>query len=334
MLYLIFALMLAAAAILVVRPLSIRSGRRPAIAIAALLVLFGLTPLLYLQIGSPNGGPAAEAMPSIDEMVASLAARLEKNPDDLAGWKMLGRSYFNLQRIPEAIAAFERAVELESGNDAQTLADLGEAMLMGDQSSITGRAGQLFEMALSISPANPKALFYAGLVAINRGDPELAADRWEALLASPQPQEIETILRQKIAELRGDAIAPAAGSPGPVVAQATAGLNINVALSDAARTAVRPEATVFVIARDPAQPSPPIAAVRRKASELPSMVFLSDADAMIPGRVPSAFEELELIARVSASGNPIAQTGDWFGTRIIRNGNSEDIHIRIDQQVP
>jgi len=332
-LYSIFALMLAAAAVMLLWPLYRRERRISSTAISVLLVLLALTPLLYLQIGSPHGGPAAESVPSIEEMTDSLAARLKDNPQDIAGWKMLGRSLLQLRRLPESIAAFEKAVELESGRDAQTLADLGEAIFMNDQSSITARAGQLFETALSIAPGNPKALFYAGLVAINRGDSQLGADRWEALLASPQPKEIEDILRTRIAELRGEpppslaAMADSSAEPG-------LGISIDVELSTEAESAVLPDATVFVIARDPAQPSPPIAAVRRRAAELPAVITLSDADAMIPGRVPSAFAELELIARVSMSGNPIAQSGDWFGTLTIQRGNSESVRIRIDQQVP
>jgi hypothetical protein len=55
---------------------------------------------------------------------------------------------------------------------------------------------------------------------------------------------------------------------------------------------------------------------------------------MIPGRVPSAFAELEIVARVSMSGDPIARSGDWFGSRTVRNVAGSSLAIRIDQQVP
>jgi cytochrome c-type biogenesis protein CcmH len=97
---------------------------------------------------------------------------------------------------------------------------------------------------------------------------------------------------------------------------------------------VAPDATVFVIVRDPARPSPPIAAVRRKASELPAEVVIGDADAMIPGRVPSGFAQLEIVARVSLSGEPIAQSGDWFGQQTVSTGKSAEVTIVIDRQVP
>jgi cytochrome c-type biogenesis protein CcmH len=260
-------------------------------------------------------------------MVAALDARLQQNPDDVAGWKMLGRSYVQLSQYQRAINAFERAVELESAANAQTLADLGEVLLLTEQEAQVGRASELFESALAIEPANPKALFYAGMAALQRGDRELAASRWEALLATSPPENIQEILRLRIAELRGEVPADAAHAAVPAAV-----VSVRVELS---ADAVAPsEATVFIIVRDPAQPSPPIAAVRRKVSELPSLVEIGDGDAMIPGRVPSGFAQLEIVARVSLSGQPMAQSGDWFGERTVAPGSGETFAVVIDSQVP
>ena len=329
MLWLYFGIMLLAAASIVLLPLYRKNYRLPAGYLVGVVIVIASAGALYVRIGSPGADSGPAALPSIQEMVESLALRLEENPDDIAGWKMLGRSYLELRDFGKAIAAFERAVEMESGRDGQTLADLGEAMLMNDGSSLRGRAGDMFENAIAVSPNNQKALFYAGMAAIERGDHALGADRWETLLGTSPPPEIQEILRQRIAELRGEAPPPAVPPPaadGPVVA-------VNVQLGAGAADTVQPDATVFIIARDPAQPSPPIAAVRRKVSELPLVVPLGDSDAMIPGRVPSAFAQLEIVARVSLSGQPVAQPGDWFGSEVITTAEKQESSIVIDQQV-
>ena len=288
--------MLFVAALVVAIPLYKKEKRLTIRSATSVLAIVAISATVYSFIGSPNVDPRQGAAPDIDAMVASLAARLEENPDDLAGWKMLGRSYVQLKRFPAAVAAFERAAGLENSANAQTLADLGEAILLGDGRTINGRAGQLFESALAIEPNNPKALFYSGLAAIERDDKELAATRWEALLATSPPPNIEGILRQRVAELRGDT-AQTATSTAPAST-----LAVTVELGADALSADLQDATVFIIARDPEQPSPPIAAVRRRLSELPADVAISDSDAMIPGRVPSAFSRLEIIARISISG--------------------------------
>jgi hypothetical protein len=55
---------------------------------------------------------------------------------------------------------------------------------------------------------------------------------------------------------------------------------------------------------------------------------------MVPGRLPSAYEQLEIIVRVSASGQPMAQPGDWFGQGMARLADGASIAIIVDQQVP
>ena len=336
MFWLITGVMLAAAVLFVAIPLYRSEKRLTGNSIAAMVVVAAIAGALYAQIGSP-GAPSGRGsaqdgeMPGIEEMVASLAERLKQNPEDIAGWKMLGRSYLQLQNFPGAIAAFEKAVEMESSQNGDSLADLGEAVLMNDSRTLLGRAGQLFESALAITPNNPKALFYSGMAAAQRGNNELAADRWEALLATSPPPNVQEILRARIAELRGEAPAPVAPVPaaasGPV-------LTVEVSLGAGAAAANLADTTVFIIARDPNQPSPPIAAVRRRLSELPAAVPISDGDAMIPGRIPSAFPALEIVARVSLAGQPVAQPGDWFGEQVIDTASTENVQIVIDQQVP
>ena len=95
---------------------------------------------------------------------------------------------------------------------------------------------------------------------------------------------------------------------------------VDIGVSAAARAALPADASVFVIARDPAQPSPPIAVSRRRLADLPAQVALGDRDAMIPGRNLSAFDTFEIVVRASASGNPTEASGDWFGTRERRAG--------------
>ena len=327
-LYALLGTMLLAAILAVTLPLYRKEKQLSANSTMAIAVVVLISISIYSQIGTPGAEtPPPGATPDIVEMVDSLAARLQQEPDDLRGWKMLGRSYFQMRNFPDAVAAYERAVELEGGQNGQTLADLGEALLLGDGRTLKGRAGELFENALAIAPNNPKALFYAGMAAVERGDKDLGAQRWEALIASSPPQNIQEILRQQIAELRGEAPPVATTSGGDV-------LTVRVTLGDSAIKEVQADSTVFIIARDPAQPSPPIAAVRRRAAELPAYVGIGDADAMIPGRVPSAFAQLEIVARVSMSGQPMAQSGDWFGQQTFSTEESREVSVIIDEQVP
>jgi len=323
MIWLILGLMVLAAVMLVIWPFIKYDKYLSFYSIATFVFIIVLPTTIYTTIGAPSAG---SEMASIEEMVAGLDQRLRENPDDLTGWKMLGRSYFELRNYRAAVEAFERAVEMESGTNGQTLADLGEAVWMHDQSEMTGRAGDLFENALAMSPSNSKALFYGGLTAVARGERFLAAERWEAFLALSPAEETQEILRQQIAEWRGEEAVVQETYAAPIV-------SVTIALATGVTEMVKPDSTVFIIAKDPRNPSPPIAVIKRRVIELPVAITLSDADSMIPGRVLSGFSEFVIVARVSMSGQPIAQPGDWYGEEIVRPSESSETSIVIERRI-
>ena len=310
----------------------------PVIAISVIAIV-ALSAGLYYETGSPGlqSDAGDSGLANMDEAVTALAARLETDPHDLEGWKMLGRSYMSLGNYAGAVAAFEKAVELESSENAQTLVELGSAMLSADSGGVSGPTAALFESALALEPNNPQALFYGGIAAINRGDNELAANRWEILLGLNPPDEIQDVLRQRVAEWRGEQ-APSqsqsmASQPAQPAEETDTIIRASISLSAPAAASVPGEATVYVIARDPAQPSPPIAVVRRRVSELPTVIELGDGNSMVAGRTLSGFAEFELIARVSLSGQPTQQPGDWVGSAIVTPADSNSISLPIDTEI-
>ncbi len=336
-LWLLLGAMCVLATLCVALPLYARENRLSVLGLGCIVLIVAVSAGLYAKQGSPGLPSVAKgqdgALPDVSQMVNALAERLERNPNDAEGWKMLGRSQMALQNFSGAVEAFERANAMESSSDASILVGLGEALIARDSARVEGRIANLFESALSIDASNGTALFYGGIGALNRGDQALAADRWETLLSLNPPEEVRQILISRIAEWRGTTPSEQPGSTGAadsadVIVRAT------IAVASEAANALSPQATVFVIARDPDQPSPPIAVVRRVLSDLPVTVTLGDNDSMMPGRSLSLFDQFELLARVSVSGQVIPQTGDWFGTAIVRPSEANTIQLTIDQQVP
>ncbi len=77
-----------------------------------------------VAIGSTTSD--SSALPDVETMITKLVSRLEKQPDDARGWKMLGWSYLNTDRPDEAAKAYEAALKLEP-NDAETKKGLEKA---------------------------------------------------------------------------------------------------------------------------------------------------------------------------------------------------------------
>jgi cytochrome c-type biogenesis protein CcmH len=328
-------------------------GSRRLTPLLAVVVVFtvAFSAGLYNVVGSPNlpsAGAHGEQLPEMGAVMASLQQRLAENPEDRNGWTMLARSQMALEQFADAVTSYERIMELEDGRNAQTMVDLALAILSRDGTAIEGRTAALIEGALALEPNNPAALFYSGIASANRGDNDLAASRWEILLGLSPPPEIRSILEQKVAEWRGVSLesvqtevakaaptsTPALAAPVAPEAAPGAVVTARIALSESAMSAISADANVFIIARDPAQPSPPIAVDRVRLSDLPAVVALGDENSMVAGRALSGFEEFELLARVSLSGGPAAAAGDWFGTLIVKPSTENAVFLSIDQQVP
>jgi cytochrome c-type biogenesis protein CcmH len=75
----------------------------------------------------------AEGLADVATMIDKLAARLEREPNDTAGWRMLGWSYFHTDRFADAVAAYDRAIALDPGN-AELIAARDEAKRAGGES--------------------------------------------------------------------------------------------------------------------------------------------------------------------------------------------------------
>ncbi len=71
--------------------------------------------LSMVENKTPNAG--AEALADVDTMISLLAARLDKEPGDAKGWKMLGWSYLNTGKTADAIRAYEAALALTPDDD-------------------------------------------------------------------------------------------------------------------------------------------------------------------------------------------------------------------------
>ena len=143
--------------------------------------------------------PAPPTSP--EGMVAQLARRMERNPEDLNGWLMLGRSYTVLEQFPLAARAYQRADRLAGGKNVDAMIGLAESLALGDEKQLDGRAGRLIENAVALDPKSGKALYYGAALALRRGELALARQRFASLLALDPPANVRPLLEEQIAAI-------------------------------------------------------------------------------------------------------------------------------------
>jgi cytochrome c-type biogenesis protein CcmH len=197
---------------------------------------------------------------------------------------------------------------------------------------LTGDAGRLVEEVLAAQPGNPKALWYGGLVALELGQQDAARSRWTSLLALNLPEEVAEVVRMQLAALGGAmSRAPASGQASPTASGPAITLNITLGAGRSVAE-LGANAQLFIFARAP-EGGPPLAVIRQPAAAVPGEFTLSDANSMIQGRSLSNYDELTVVARLSASGQPTEQPGDWFAQTVFRPKEGGAVALVIDQVV-
>ena len=322
------ALCAVAIAALVALPLRKRSPR----VYGAVVAVFPVLALaLYQLLGTPGALDPAARVPAavaadkttqadpaaFAAAVAQLRAELERNPAQPEGWPLLARSLAMQGDFAGARDAFAKAVELVP-DDPVLLVESAQARAQAHpQHRFDETALAQLQRAVALQPGNQRARWFIGVSLRQRGLDAEAAATWERLLPEVDASTAAS-LRKQIGEARiaaGLPPLPAIASPGGSLQQGAAdgrGLRVRVSLDPdfAARVRLRGDAVVFVSARLPGGPPMPVAAERHTLQDLPLDIVLDDGDSPMPTQKLSALDEVEVSARVSASGDATRAGGD------------------------
>ncbi len=191
------------------------------------IAVAGLLPAAAMAVYFAVGTPAAiNRIPGLDtgsrgsdaELSAAadrIKAHLQKAPDDLKGWTLLGRTLASLGRFPKAHDAYSHAVALAPA-DAALHAEFGEVLVLEAQGMVTPAAEAEFDKM----PDDPRSRYYAAVAALQHGDPTAAKQKLQALLADAPPDALwrQTIV-DRLAELSQKAGAALPGAVSGPTAQ-------------------------------------------------------------------------------------------------------------------
>jgi len=301
-------------------------------------LMLGDIDMVSVQPGEKVQQTNQEAMHSIEEMVEKLRARLEEQPEDGKGWRMLGRSYLVMNRYQDAVLAYQNARKY-IGDDPQFLADYAEALILANNNSFSEEAANLINLSLQANPDEPKALWIAGNASFERGDIAKTLHYWEHLLNFLPPEGDDSkFVMENIDRVKQNAgtVSPeeVIAVPEPTEISVNA-IDVQVNLASVLLEKTDPEDTVFIFARAFEGPRMPLAIVRKQVKDLPVKVILDDSTAMSPAMRLSKFDQVVISVRVSKSGDATPHSGDLSGSSAaIQPGVVPGVNIIIDKILP
>lgn len=271
----------------------------------------------------------------IRELAVLIQTRLKRTPENIQLQNLLAQMSMSLQDYDQAVEAY-RAILEQFPDSPRIMANLAQALFYRAGNVVTPEVREYTHKALSVAPMMPEMLGLAGIDAKNQGDLRGAIRYWKKAVEHMDPNS-RTAQGYLSGIAKAEQALQAAGEslddPETAASDGTS-ITLNVSLAENAQ--IQGDETLFVYARAWQGPKMPLAIQKLSASALPVEVVLNEAMAMAPGMDINSFEQLELVARISVSGSPAPQSGDWQGTvgPVSAKDLSEPVDITIDQQVP
>ena len=162
------------------------------------VLLIGGSVVLYTKIGMPGYQDVPFASRDLQKErhnaqnkgmaneIAAMKERLEKDPQDVDGWMLLGRTLRTVDRHDEAVDAFRNAVRA-SERHPSVLADFAEAKVYAAQGGVDEEVLTVLEEAIKQDPMELKARFYLGYTKMRFEDYKGAVQAWVDLAAIAPP---------------------------------------------------------------------------------------------------------------------------------------------------
>ncbi len=322
-------------------------GNKSKVTVVALALLIPLTSLyLYFQHGAksdweitdalrslPQEGP--QALESRRQLQDKIRHRLDGSPEN-------GNLWFLLANISAQIGDFEESVKsyryLKSlyPDSPVIIAELAQSLFLRAGNVVTPEVRENTQLALALSSEIPTALGLAGIDAFQKQEYSTAIDYWEKAIKRLEPDSPASVaLSEGIVRAQSALGIRGKNTSKDKTSSTVASVDVKVALAESVLDLSGNE-TLFVYARAWQGPRMPLAIKRISAKNFPVEVTLDSTMAMAAGMDITSVAQLELVARISRSGNAVPQSGDWsgsFGPVILGELNGA-IELTISEQTP
>jgi cytochrome c-type biogenesis protein CcmH len=297
----------------------------------------------YDQINSQDVVANQQAQQTLNQeqqlkvQIQALQNKIEKNPEDADTWYELGQVLVGAGDFDNAIKAFDRVIEIE-GEKADILGAKAQASYYRNGQKLDANVQRLIDRALVLDPVDPSTNILLGMHNFMNQNYQQAINYWQRVVDSGRKTVNIAALKDAIVESKNRlSLTETPSAKQDVESQQGPQLVLNVSLSDEISEKLREgeDKVVFVYAVPVNGTRMPVAAVKIKASDLPTTIILNNARAMSPQATLSSVDEVNIYAVVSKTGGVGIKSGDFKAEKTAVNVNTtKPISLVIDIIVP
>lgn len=317
----------------------------PILAAMAYLLIGNRTPVFELWVAEDKVGqvaddlltgkidqPPAWAIENGSQLISAMQTNVYRHADDPDRWMRLSELFLSLEATPSAIEALSRAYRLSPENEeiATTYAQIS---FFANEGQLDAKSRRVLQDVLAKNPQHEGAQMLMAMGEARSSNFD-EAKGWISRLRSSieaKPGDHGQALAS-LDELSANVNAQQA--------QAALGIDVQVTINANLLPLVKGDDVLFVAIRD-VNGGPPFAAKRLPISVIKqgqASISLSDLDAMMPSRTLASARadktQLAVVARISHSGNAIAESGDLSGNPVVISADQNQVNVEINQQVP
>ena len=317
----------------------------PVLAAMAYLLIGNRTPVFELWTSEDKVGqvaddlltgkidqPPAWAIEDGRQLISAMQTNVYRHADDPDRWMRLSELFLSLEATPSAIEALSRAYRLSPENE-EIATSYAQISFFANEGRLDANIRRVLQDVLVKNPQHEGAQM---LMAMG----EARSSNFD------EAQGWISRLRNSIAAKPGDhsralaSLDELSANINAQKAQVAQGVDVTVVVNSSLLPLVKGDDVLFVAIRD-VNGGPPFAAKRLPISVIKqgeANISLSDLDAMMPERTLASAREqktqLAVIARISHSGNAVAESGDLSGNPVVISSDQNQVNVEINQQVP
>lgn len=276
-----------------------------------------------------------EAMNHIDK----LRLHIESNPTDTEAWYNLGQTYVAIGEFSQAVTAFQQVIVIE-GEHADLLGAIAQALYYQNNQTLNSEIQSYIDRALALDINDPSTNILLGMNNFIDGNFQQAINHWQRVIDSNNRGVNIPALKEAIMEAQ-KRLDPVAEQNNATTNESTNNrvanneksaditgpqLKVSVRLSDEIieKLSQGEDRVVFIYAVPTNGQRMPLAAVKMKASDLPTVVVLNNSQAMSSANTLGSVEKANVYAIVSMQGGVGIKVGDYKAEALAVDVNRKD----------